>query len=419
MTSGLYTELSSSGLLVSHEETAETPAVKEIAYKVIKPEQLPFISYPYEWSFSQLKDAALLTLDIQKRALAHNLSLKDASAYNIQFVGSQPILIDTLSFERYEAGSPWVAYRQFCQHFLAPLALMSLVDLRLNGLLREYIDGIPLDLASRLLPAKTRLNLGLLTHIHLHAGSQKNLADKQIAPTRYHLSQEALLGTLDNLQATLRGLQFPEQVTEWGEYPDNTNYSRAAHDAKTDFIRGWLEDIKPNRVCDVGANAGEFTRLGVESGAFSVASDIDPVAVERNYRKARAEKDRHLLPLVIDITNPSPGLGWASAERASFLERAKADVVFCLALIHHLGISNNLPFEQIADLFAAMTPYLVIEFVPKRDSNAQKLLASRKDIFPNYTAEGFEAGFSHRFSIVHKESISDSQRTLYLLKRKD
>ncbi len=418
MGSGLYQELVKASLLISHEEIDEKPAEPETAYKIIRPQQLPIISYPYEWSFSQLKDAALVTLAIQRRALAKSLSLKDASAYNIQFVGAQAVLIDTLSFEKYEAGSPWVAYRQFCQHFLAPLALMSHVDLRLGLLLRDFIDGIPLDLARKLLPGSSRFNLGLLSHIHLHAASQNRLADKQLAPTRYHITHEALLGTLDNLEATIKGLKFPEQTTEWGEYPDNTNYSHVAHDAKAQLIADWLETIKPTRVVDVGANAGEFSRIGVRAGAFTIASDIDPVAVERNYRKASADHETNLLPLVIDITNPSPALGWASAERTGFLERAQADVVFCLALVHHLAISNNLPFSHIADLFADMGTYLIIEFVPKDDSNAQKLLASRKDIFPNYTEAGLEAGFSERFEIIEKERIADSKRTLYLLKRK-
>lgn len=417
MSSGLYRELTEAGLFVTHEETKLAPAEPAPEAIVIHPEQLPCISYPYEWSFSQLQDAALLTLSIQRRALSRDLSLKDASAYNIQFVGAQPKLIDTLSFERYEVGAPWVAYRQFCQHFLAPLALMSHVDLRLNRLLRDFIDGIPLGLASRLLPVRDRLNLGLLSHIYLHATSQNRLADKQVAPGRYHLTKEALLGTVDNLETTVRGLHFPTQATEWGAYPDHTNYSTAAHTAKKELIARWLKNLNPQRVTDVGANAGEFSRLGRDAGAFTIASDIDPRAVEQNYRQARTDLDTRLLPLLIDITNPSPALGWANRERQAFLDRARADVVLCLALIHHLAISNNLPLPHIAELFAKLAKHLIIEFVPKSDSNAQVLLASRKDIFPDYTPEGFEAAFQKHFKIVRKEPIAGSERLLYLLER--
>jgi hypothetical protein len=185
MESGLYEKLVKAGLLIPHTEVNQAPAEAENAYKVIQPERVAFISYPYEWSFGQLKDAALATLSVQKRALKRGMSLKDASAYNIQFVHGKATLIDTLSFETYKEGQPWVAYRQFCQHFLAPLALMALRDVRLSQLLRVYIDGVPLDLASELLPWNTRLNFGLLTHIHLHAGAQKKYAGEEIHSRRH------------------------------------------------------------------------------------------------------------------------------------------------------------------------------------------------------------------------------------------
>ena len=180
MDSGLYEKLVKANLLIPHVEVDQAPAEKEAAFKVVQPERAPFISYPYEWSFSQLKDAALATLSIHKRALKLGMSLKDASAYNIQFVRGKAMLIDTLSFEIYKEGEPWIAYKQFCQHFLAPLALMSYRDIRLNQLLRIYIDGVPLDLASALLPFRTKLNFGLLTHIHVHADSQKRYSNKVV-----------------------------------------------------------------------------------------------------------------------------------------------------------------------------------------------------------------------------------------------
>ena len=184
MDSGLYAKLVKAGLLIPHTEVDIEPANKKLAFKVLCPEYVPFISYPYEWSFGQLKDAALATLSIQKRALKAGMVLKDASAYNIQFQRGKPTLIDTLSFEIYQEGEPWVAYRQFCQHFLAPLALMAYQDVRLSQLLRVYIDGIPLDLASELLPARTRWNLGLATHIHLHARAQKRYAEVAVSEAR-------------------------------------------------------------------------------------------------------------------------------------------------------------------------------------------------------------------------------------------
>src|SRR5258706_13869111 len=207
MESGLYEKLVKAGLLIPHVEVEQTPAESETSFKIIQPDAVPLISYPYEWSFGQLKSAALTTLSIQKRALKMGMSLKDASAYNIQFVRGKATLIDTLSFETYKEGEPWVAYRQFCQHFLAPLALMALKDIRLNQLLRVYIDGVPLDLASELLPSKTRFNFGLLTHIHLHAGAQKKYsgAINEDAKTRSaSMSKQAMTVLLESLEPTIR-----------------------------------------------------------------------------------------------------------------------------------------------------------------------------------------------------------------------
>ncbi|MDP2776831.1 MAG: hypothetical protein Q8O48_04260 [Anaerolineales bacterium] len=418
--SGLYERLVKAGLLIPHVESDQLPAESEAAFKVIQPERVPFISYPYEWSFSQLKDAALATLSIQKRALKHGMSLKDASAYNIQFVRGKAVLIDTLSFEVYKEGEPWAAYRQFCQHFLAPLALMSNCDVRLNQLLRVYIDGVPLDLASGLLPARTKFNFGLLTHIHIHAGAQKRYADKAVAPRKgaLRVSQPAMIGLIESLEGTVRKLSWQPAGTEWGAYYEAINYSDSAFEHKKQLVREWSAGQMPALVWDLGGNTGVFSREAAASGAFTVSFDLDPAAVEQNYQVVKKNKEQNLLPLVLDLTNPSPAIGWDNQERDSISARGPADLGLALAVIHHLAISNNLPLPQIADFFAARCKTLVIEFVPKTDSQAQKLLASRQDIFPNYTREGFEAAFSERFKINKTEPIRDSERMLYFMERR-
>ncbi|MDP1714424.1 MAG: hypothetical protein Q8L41_06710 [Anaerolineales bacterium] len=420
MDSGLYEMLVKTGLLIPHVESDQLPAESEAAFKVIQPERVPFISYPYEWSFSQLKDAALATLSIQKRALKHGMSLKDASAYNIQFVRGKAVLIDTLSFEVYKEGEPWAAYRQFCQHFLAPLALMSNCDVRLNQLLRVYIDGVPLDLASGLLPARTKFNFGLLTHIHIHAGAQKRYADKAVAPRKgaLRVSQPAMIGLIESLEGTVRKLSWQPAGTEWGAYYEATNYSDSAFEHKKQLVREWSAGQMPALVWDLGGNTGVFSREAAASGAFTVSFDLDPAAVEQNYQVVKKNKEQNLLPLVLDLTNPSPAIGWDNQERDSISARGPADLGLALAVIHHLAISNNLPLPQIADFFAARCKTLVIEFVPKTDSQAQKLLASRQDIFPNYTREGFEAAFAERFKIHKTEPIRDSERMLYFMERR-
>jgi len=419
MDSGLYAKLVKAGLLIAHAESDNglefSPAEASIAFRTIRPERVAFISYPYEWTFGQLKDAALATLSIQKRALKLGMSLKDASAYNIQFHDGKPTLIDTLSFETYKEGEPWVAYRQFCQHFLAPLALMVYRDIRLNQLLRVYIDGIPLDLASSLLPRRTRWNLGLATH--LHASAQKRYADVVVSDARSgrKMSKEALLGLIESLQSTVRKLVWKPSGTEWADYYQANNYTDAAFEHKKVLVGDWLSKIEAKIVWDLGGNTGVFSRIAEETGAFVVSSDIDPAAVEVNYRLVKEKKDQNLLPLILDLTNPSPAIGWENLERDGFIQRGPAGAILALALVHHLAISNNVPLPRVAEFFSACGEWLIVEFVPKSDSQVQKLLRSRKDIFNNYTQSGFEEAFGQWYTIKEKSALRDSERWLYLM----
>jgi hypothetical protein len=419
MQSGLYDKLVKAGLLVSHIEVNQPPAESygDLAYRIIQPEHVPFISYPYEWSFGQYKAAALATLSVQRRALKANMSLKDASAYNIQFLRGKATLIDTLSFEIYKEGQPWVAYRQFCQHFLAPLALMALKDVRLSQLMRVYIDGVPLDLAGQLLPSKTRFNFGFLTHIHLHARAQKRYSGAEVKSRSGTMSRQAMTGLIDSLDSAIRKLSWNPGGTEWGNYYDITNYSEAAFEHKKQLVREWSGRVKPGLVWDLGANNGVFSRVAGETGAYIVSSDIDPAAVEQNYRRVKEEKSENLLPLLLDLTNPSPGLGWANQERDSFGDRGPADLLMALALIHHLAISNNVPLPRVAEMLSTLGRWLIIEFVPKSDSQVQKLLISREDIFPDYTRAGFEAAFEERFAIREAVPVRESERVIYLMER--
>lgn len=415
MSSGLHDALVKDRLLVPHEETSAPAARPEKCYKVIRPEPVPVISYPYEWCFSELKDAALATLAVQERALEFGMSLKDASAYNIQFLRGRPVFIDTLSFERYREDSPWVAYRQYCQHFLAPLALMAKTDIRLGQLLRIHIDGVPLDLASRLLPGRTRWSFGLATHIHLHARTQQRYAGRaeKVEPRRF--TRNALTGILRNLAAVTRGLSWRPAGTEWAEYYGETNYSDAAFRQKLGLVERFAATAGPATAWDLGANTGVFSRAAAKTGARVVAFDIDPAAVEKNYRDCRASGEERILPLVMDLTNPSPGLGWANEERMALAARGPVDLVLALALVHHLAISNNLPLPKLARWFAGLGRRLIIEFVPKSDSQVRRLLATREDIFPGYTREGFEASFGECFAIDEAAPVEGSERTLYLM----
>jgi len=414
--SELYRKLADNRLLVSHREVDIPPADPTRVYKIIQPEVMPFISYPYEWCFSQLKDAALLTLEIERVALDCGMTLKDASAYNIQFKDGKPIFIDTLSFTRYIEGEPWTAYRQFCQHFLAPLALMRYSDIRLSGLLRNYIDGIPLDLAAALLPWRTKATFSLLSHIHLHAKSQQHYAERTTKPTRGRMSLLARRGLVENLTTVVRRLQWNPRGTEWADYYGDTNYSATALEHKKQLVIEFLAASEPKSVWDLGGNVGMYSRLAADRGIMTLSFDLDPGAVEKNYRECVTEGRTNLLPLVIDLTNPSPGIGWGGTERMSFFERAPADTVMALALVHHLAISNNVPLSDIARLFHQLGAWLIVEFVPKDDSQVRRLLVTREDIFVDYTREKFEESFAHCYTIERAEPIADSKRTLYLMR---
>lgn len=422
MNSGLYDRLAKEGFLIEHIEVEKSISINEKAYKVILPEQISFVSYPYEWCFNELRDAAILTLDVQQIALDYGMTLKDASAYNIQFNDGRPLLIDTLSFERYIEGRPWVAYRQFCEHFLAPLALMAQKDVRLSKLLIAHIDGIPLDLASRLLPRSSWFKPGLAIHLHIHARTQKAYSvsvssknDKKA--TARPVSKLGLLGIVQGLRKTVKKLHCRLEGTEWGDYYDTNSYSDIAFEEKKRIVQKYIAMIKPAMVWDLGANNGVFSRLASNAGIPTISFDMDPAAVDCNYRMIREKNEKNLLPLLLDLTNPSPGLGWGGRERDSLVQRMQSDCIMALALIHHLAISNNVPLEKIASFFARLCTFLIIEFVPKEDIQVQRLLNSREDIFTEYDQMHFESAFSCFFKISDMENIKDSKRVLYLMQK--
>jgi len=411
--SGLYDSLVEAGQLVACARADVSLSPVPDAAAVLCPERIPLISYPYEWSFSQLKDAALLTLEIARKALEHGMVLKDASAYNVQFTKGKPVFIDTLSFETYQEGEPWIAYRQFCSHFLAPLALMALVDVRLASLLRTNIDGIPLDLASDLLPGMTKLKPGLAMHLHLHGKASKMSATEDVK--KASISKTGLLASLDSLKGTVEGLRWEVKGTQWADYYADTNYSDAAMTEKRRLVGAFLQATEARTCWDLGANTGEFSRIAAELGMETVAWDVDPGAVERAY----VAKIPGVLPLLQDLTNPSPNLGWAGGERDSIEARGPADVLLALALVHHLAIGNNVPLADVAAYFARLGKNAIVEFVPKEDSQVRRLLASRRDVFPAYHIEGFREAFAPYFEVQTEAPIAGTSRTLFRLSRRN
>lgn len=413
--SGLYAELVQKGYLIPHEEVKMND-VSSDAYKILKPEKIPFISYPYEWCFSELKDAALLTIKIQKIALRFGMCLKDASAYNIQFKNGRPILVDTLSFERYQEGVPWVAYRQFCEHFMTPLALMSFVDVRLSQLLRTYIDGIPLDLASKLLPWRSWFHSAIFFHIHMHAKSSRRHKGGEVKFSRKSVSSSALGNIIESLKASISALSWnPQTIKDQNSYEEKTT---SEAEGRVDEFKRLFGVVNPKLIWDIGIGGGLMSSSMSKSGTEIISFDNNPASAEINYLAVQEKKSEHLLPLVMDLANPSPSIGWASGERASLIARGPADLVVALNLIHSLAISNNIPFEMAADFFSDICGALIIEFIPREDPSVGKLLKNRKDIFSRYDRKNFETAFGRRFMIASSYEVPASRRVLYLMHKR-
>lgn len=425
MTSGLYQALVTKDLLISHKELppGSWPAFHKIDENVafiVQPERVPYISYPYEWCFQQLKDAALLTLKIQLKALEYNMSLKDASAFNVQFSNGKPVFIDTLSFGFYNEGEPWIAYRQFCCHFLAPLAIMSHANTGLRRLSEIFIDGIPLSVASSLLPFKTRMQPFYLLHIHYHARLERKYSGdaNASAKVKHPLSKAKLIAIINHLVSGIQSMKLPSKKTEWVNYYSEFSYSNNAIEHKRSKVEEWVSAIRPEIAWDLGCNTGMFSETMQPFCEQVISFDNDHLAIQKFYADVQDKGYKNILPLIMDLNNPSAAIGWANQERKSFTERGKVALILALALIHHLAIGNNVPLFNLAEFMGKQTEWLIIEFVPKQDKQVQRLLVTREDIFTDYAQQSFETAFEHFFVIEKKQPIIETERMLYLMKRK-
>ncbi len=381
------------------------------AWKVLQQEEVPFITYPTEWSFDMYKDAALCTLKCQEIALSNGMELQDASAYNIQFIDGKPKMIDITSFVNHE-GTAWKAYRQFCEHFLAPIALMSKKDVRLSQLMGTYIDGIPLDLASSLIPKSTFGSMGLGIHIHAHA-KMKSVGKAKQAPK---VGMRETLGILDSLKTTIKKLKV-DQETEWDNYYNETNYTDKGKASKLSIVKEWINGYDHKRIVDLGANDGLFSREAVTQ-CNVVATDIDTNAVNSMY--TNADGNANITSLVLNLASPTPSIGWANTERKSFVDRLGGDnSIMALALTHHLRITYGIPFEKQFSLLACIGKYMIIEYIPRDDSQVEFMMGGRDDAhFTDLSRGEFEHMADEHFKIVKCDNIEDSGRFLYSMERK-
>jgi len=413
---GTLDRLIKKGFLVSAHECTEAllPQNADTAY-VLEHKRIPFISYPYEWCFSLLKRAALFHLDLHLQAMEEGFTLSDATAYNVQFKGTQAIGIDHLSLKPYEDGEIWAGHRQFCMQFLNPLVLWSRKGIAPNSWFRGSLEGIAPEELAPLLSFKDKLNFVILSHIVAQSRlQQRSIANHlHVEPgKRPKLSRTGMIGMLEGLRSFIENCQPPKKATVWGEYAQNTSYESEERSAKGRTIAAMTSAIRPKMFFDLGCNSGEYSEIALTNGAQrAVGFDFDFSALEAAVDRA---DDRNLdfLPLWLDAANPSPSQGWAQAERAGLNERSNADALIALAFIHHIAIGKNVPMDMAVDWIISLAPCGIIEFPPKSDPMVQRLLGNRDDIFPNYTEDNFIAAVAKRAKILDRNTISKSGRFL-------
>ncbi len=417
---GVLRRLADEGRLIGTEEVlpAILGPVAATVPMVVEHPRIPFISYPYEWPFPALKAAALLHLDLQIELLKDDITLIDASAYNIQFIGPRPLLIDLLSLRPYREGEYWAGLRQFCEQFLNPLLLRAILGVPHNQWYRGSLEGIPTAELNRLLPFHKKLSWHTMTYVVLQARLQNSINDKKTVDAagirRKGLSKSALLGILTQLRGWIEGMKPADTgKTIWGDYARNNTYTDAAEETKCRFIAEFAEATKPNLLWDLGCNSGNYSAVALAAGAkAAVGFDFDQKALELAYDRACTE-GLNLLPLFQDAANPSPDQGWNQNERRGIGGRGRADGLLALAFEHHLVIGRNVPLDQTIGWLTGLAPQGVIEFVPKDDPTVQRMLALREDIFDGYSVEAFSAALLQHARIVREVSIADSGRRLF------
>ncbi|WP_299128919.1 class I SAM-dependent methyltransferase [uncultured Winogradskyella sp.] len=416
---GFYQNLFNNGLLIPHKEiSANDDRI------IIEAEKIPFVTYPYEWSFNMYKEAALLTLKLQKYSLEKGFSLKDASSFNVTFYKGKAIFIDTLSFDFYIDNSPWRAYKQFITHFFGPLVLAHYHGSQMLKLLSTFMDGIPVKMISSLLPTKTKLSPTLYSNIHLLAKLEdKHNEDYNGEAKIGSLSKKGQLNIIETLYDYIKKLKLKEH-SEWGNYYDKTNYSDSAFDEKSKTINQWVNKLQPKTVIDIGGNDGTFVRKLQQPLELALVSDIDNNAVDFNHKTMKVNKETFMLPFALDVLAPTPAIGLNNKERDSFLDRITAlapDVTMALAIIHHISLSGNVPFKRSVEFFSKFSEHLIIEFPRRDDSWVQRLLNNKadfKDHFDFYNLENFVHAYSELFEIIEQKAISDSKRVIFLMKNK-
>jgi SAM-dependent methyltransferase len=401
--------------LLPEEENPLPAAIRSQWAGFLEHATVPVISYPYEWSFGMLRSAALLQLDLVEQAISNGFALKDATPYNIQFIDRKPVFIDIPSFEPMQEGQPWTGYRQFCEMFLFPLLMQSYKDTDFQPFMRGSIDGIGVQAASALFGFRDRFRKGVLSHVWLQAkldrrygGSTANVrSDLKSAG----FNRELILVNVRKMKKLVQRMEWEASGSEWGDYAEFHNYSEHDHQLKEDFVRGAVEIARPGTVWDIGCNTGQFSMVAAPLCRQVVAMDIDHVAVERLFNNP--EMPANVLPLLQNVSDPSPNWGWKNAERTDLQSRSKPDLVLCLALIHHVVITANIPLAEFIEWLARLTDNLVIEYVSKKDEKVETLLRNKDDKYRDYSKDSLLASLEKHFAIERRLDLNNGERTLF------
>jgi hypothetical protein len=387
---------------------------------ILRHETIPFVSFPYEWTFGMLRDAALLHLELLQAALDEDVTLKDGTAYNVQFIGPRPVFIDVASFERFTPGQPWAGYRQFCQTFLYPLFLQAYKHVAFHPFLRGCLAGIsPADCA-RMMSWRDLGRPGVLTHVCLHARleSERSVqqSNLQQALPRAGFDKSLIKNNAAGLGRIIGRLSWNPPESKWSEYRDCNSYSDNTRHRKAAFVHQALASRPRELVWDLGCNTGEYSRIAAEHARHVVAMDSDHLAVERLYQSLKSGlrgSAGTILPLVSNVADPSPSLGWRGKERKSQTERGRPDLTLCLALVHHLCIDAGIPLRELLGWLAGVGPELVIEFVDRADPMVQILLRNRRDSCGDYDLANFEHWLHEYYDVIRQERLESGTRTLY------
>ncbi len=386
----------------------------EFGERVLLQEKVPLVSYPYEWSFDMLRDAALLTLDVFERCLQRGFALKDATAFNILFFDNRPVLIDVPSIEPRREGEAWVGYAQFCRSFLFPLLLNSHLGIDFQLLLRAHLGELPLREVRALFRFGDWRRPGVFRDVVLQARLDASFSTRPHEVSKnvgkFQFQDEMILANLRRLRKVLGKLRYETGRSEWGEYTSFHNYQEQDERTKAELVGKLVQDTRPQRVLDLGCNTGTYSDIAAKYAGRVISLDIDPEAINTLYKRVGPDQSRDAL--IGNLANPSPALGWRTTERRSLADRVGSDFFLALALIHHLRITNNVPLASIVEHLAELAPEGVIEWVDRSDSMVERMLANREDVFGDYHWKSFVAAVEARFSLVSVTETHEGRRRL-------